>query len=147
MDGEQGGPWGSALSVNEFSAIREVGFEPVGQVFGAAVYYLATVTVVSCPGTTAAGYQLPGASPGALPGALPGASPGAAAASGRSLVSGFPGTAAGLAQRLYEGRRTAIERMTVECADLGGHGGRQADAQAHRLSVRPHSTIMHQNGA
>jgi uncharacterized protein YbjQ (UPF0145 family) len=122
MDGEHGGPWGSALSVNEFSAIREVGFEPVGQVFGAAVYYLATVTGVSCPGTTAAGYQLPGASPGALPGALPGASPGAAAASGRSLVSGFPGTAAGLAQRLYEGRRTAIERMTVECADLGGHG-------------------------
>jgi uncharacterized protein YbjQ (UPF0145 family) len=110
MDGEHGGPWGSALSVNEFSAIREVGFEPVGQVFGAAVYYLATVTGVSCPGTTAAGYQLPGASPGA------------AAASGRSLVSGFPGTAAGLAQRLYEGRRTAIERMTVECADLGGHG-------------------------
>lgn len=110
MDGEQGGPWGSALSVNEFTAVREVGFEPVGQVFGAAVYYLATVTGVSCPGTTAAGYQLPGASPGA------------AEASGRSLVSGFPGAAAGLAQRLYEGRRTAIERMATECADLGGHG-------------------------
>ena len=114
MDGEQGGPWGSALSVDEFTAIREVGFEPVGQVFGAAVYYLATVTGVSCPGTTAAGYQLAGASTEA--------SPGAAEASGRSLVRGFPGAAAGLAQRLYEGRRTAIERMTAECADLGGHG-------------------------
>jgi uncharacterized protein YbjQ (UPF0145 family) len=109
-----GRPWGSALSVNEFTAVRDVGFEPVGQVFGAAVYYLATVTGVSCPGTTAAGYPLPGAPPGA-----PG---GAAEAARRSLVSGFPGAAAGLAQRLYEGRRTAIDRMAIECADLGGHG-------------------------
>ena len=30
--------WGSALSADEFAAIRSVGFEPVGQVFGAAVY-------------------------------------------------------------------------------------------------------------
>ncbi len=56
MGGEQGGAWDSGLSVNEFAAIRTVGFEPVGQVFGAAVYYLATVARVSCPGTTAAGY-------------------------------------------------------------------------------------------
>ena len=104
-----GGAWDSALSVNEFAAIRAVGFEPVGQVFGAAVYYLATVAGVSCPGTTAAGYPLPGAAPGA------------AEPSG-SLVTGFPGTAARLAQALYEGRRTAIDRMAGECADLGGHG-------------------------
>ena len=31
-----GGTWGSALSADEFAAIRSVGFEPVGQVFGAA---------------------------------------------------------------------------------------------------------------
>ena len=105
-----GGAWDSALSVNEFAAIRDVGFEPVGQVFGAAVYYLATVAGASCPGTTAAGYPLPGATPGA------------AEPSGRSLVTGFPGTAARLAQGLYEGRRTAIDRMVGECADLGGHG-------------------------
>jgi uncharacterized protein YbjQ (UPF0145 family) len=105
-----GGAWDSALSVNEFAAIRDVGFEPVGQVFGAAVYYLATVAGVSCPGTTAAGYPLPGATPGA------------AEPPGRSLVTGFPGTAARLAQGLYEGRRTAIDRMVGECADLGGHG-------------------------
>jgi uncharacterized protein YbjQ (UPF0145 family) len=105
-----GGAWDSALSVNEFAAIRDVGFEPVGQVFGAAVYYLATVAGVSCPGTTAAGYPLPGATPGA------------AEPSGRSLVTGFPGTAARLARGLYEGRRTAIDRMVGECADLGGHG-------------------------
>lgn len=32
------GTWGSALTADEFAAIRSVGFEPVGQVFGAAVY-------------------------------------------------------------------------------------------------------------
>ena len=32
------GTWGSALSTAEFAAIRSVGFEPVGQVLGAAVY-------------------------------------------------------------------------------------------------------------
>jgi hypothetical protein len=32
------GTWGSALTADEFAAVRSVGFEPVGQVFGAAVY-------------------------------------------------------------------------------------------------------------
>ena len=32
-----GGTWGSALTTQEFAAIRGVGFEPAGQVFGAAV--------------------------------------------------------------------------------------------------------------
>jgi uncharacterized protein YbjQ (UPF0145 family) len=105
------GAWDSALSVDGFAAIRSVGFEPAGQVFGAAVYYLATVAGVSCPGTTAASYPLPGASPGA---------------SGRSLGAvpggGYLGPAARLAQGIHEGRRTAIDRMAGECADLGGHG-------------------------
>jgi hypothetical protein len=30
-----GGTWGSALTTQEFAAVRSVGFEPVGQVFGA----------------------------------------------------------------------------------------------------------------
>jgi uncharacterized protein YbjQ (UPF0145 family) len=107
--GRSGGAWDSALSVSEFAVIRDVGFEPVGQVFGAAVYYLATVAGVSCPGTTSAGYPLPDAS-------------WASEASGRSLVTGFPGPAARLAQGLYEGRRAAIDRMADGCADLGGHG-------------------------
>ncbi len=80
---ETGGPWDSLLSVGEFAAIRRAGFEPAGQVFGAAVYYLATVAGVSCPGMTAS---------------LP------------------------VAQRLYEARRTALDRMATECAGLGGHG-------------------------
>jgi hypothetical protein len=32
------GMWGSALTADEFAAIHSFGFEPVGQVLGAAVY-------------------------------------------------------------------------------------------------------------
>jgi uncharacterized protein YbjQ (UPF0145 family) len=106
-----GGAWDSALPAGGFAAIRSVGFEPVGQVFGVAVYYLATVTGVSCPGTTATAYPPPGASPGA-----PGMSPGVVSG------DGYPGPAARLAQGMREGRRTAIDRMTGQCAVLGGHG-------------------------
>jgi hypothetical protein len=47
------GAWDSALRAGDFAAIRSVGFEPVGQVFGAAVYYLSTVLGAGCPGTSA----------------------------------------------------------------------------------------------
>ena len=107
-------PWDSALSVDAFAAISSVGFEPVGQVFGAAVYYLATVAGVSCPGTTAESYPLPGASrgiSGGPEGSLPAGS-----------VDGALSQAAKLAKSMYEGRQTAIHRMAGECADLGGHG-------------------------
>jgi len=46
----RGATWGSVLSVDAFAAIRSVGFEPVGQIFGAAVYPLAATEAVSCPG-------------------------------------------------------------------------------------------------
>jgi uncharacterized protein YbjQ (UPF0145 family) len=92
--------WGSVLSVNAFAAIRSVGFEPVGQVFGAAGYPLTATAAVSCPG--AATHSL-----------IPGA-PG--------IVTGWPGSAARIAQALYDGYRTAIDRMAGECSDLGGHG-------------------------
>jgi uncharacterized protein YbjQ (UPF0145 family) len=85
--------WGSALSVDGFVAVGSVGFEPVGQVFGAAVYYLATVAGVSCPGTTGTAYPLRDSGP-----------------AGR------------LGQSLEAGRRTALDRMAGECAKLGGHG-------------------------
>ena len=96
----RGATWGSVLSVDEFAAIRSVGFEPVGQVFGAAVYPLTATAAVSCPGT--ATHSL-----------APGASP---------EVTGWRGPAARIAQALYDGRRTAIDRMAGECSDLGGHG-------------------------
>lgn len=95
-----GAAWGSVLSVKAFAAIRSVGFEPVGQVFGAAVYPLTATAAVSCPGT--ATHSL-----------VPGAS---------ATVTGWPGSAARIAQALYDGYRTAIDRMTSECSDLGGHG-------------------------
>jgi len=43
-----GGTWGSALSSAEFAAIRGAGFEPAGQVFGAAVYDAGSFTGYGC---------------------------------------------------------------------------------------------------
>jgi uncharacterized protein YbjQ (UPF0145 family) len=96
----RGTTWGSILPVNAFAAIRSVGLEPVGQVFGAAVYPLAATAAVSCPGTTAH-FPVGDATP---------------------RVKDVPGPAAQIAQALCDGHRTAIDRMTGECADLGGHG-------------------------
>jgi uncharacterized protein YbjQ (UPF0145 family) len=41
-----------------------------------------------------------------------------------TIVSGggVPGPAARIAKAQYDGRRTALDRMTAECATLGGHG-------------------------
>ena len=46
------GTWGSALTADEFAAIRSVGFEPVGQVFGAAVYDAGSARGYACPGAS-----------------------------------------------------------------------------------------------
>jgi len=104
------GAWDSVLSADGFAAVRSVGFEPAGQVFGTAVYYLSASAGVSCPGTAARHLAH---------------DPGPEAPE-RSLVTlsghGIPGPAARIAQALYAGRRTAIDRMTAECAELGGHG-------------------------
>jgi uncharacterized protein YbjQ (UPF0145 family) len=43
------GTWGSSLTSGEFAAIRSAGFEPVGQVFGAAVYAAGAASGSSCP--------------------------------------------------------------------------------------------------
>lgn len=96
----RGATWGSVLSVDELAAIGSVGFEPVGQVFGAAVYPLFATAAVSCPGT---------ATHSLVPGAP-------------MRNTGWAGSAAQIAQALYAGYRAAIERMAGECSDLGGHG-------------------------
>jgi uncharacterized protein YbjQ (UPF0145 family) len=96
----RGAAWGSVLSVDGLAAISSVGFEPVGQVFGAAVYPLTATAAVSCPGT-------------ATPSLVPGAS---------ARVTGGAGPGARIAQALYDGRRVVIDRMTGECSELGGHG-------------------------
>jgi uncharacterized protein YbjQ (UPF0145 family) len=49
------GTWGSSLTSGEFAAIRSAGFEPVGQVFGAAVYAAGAAGGSSCPAAGAPG--------------------------------------------------------------------------------------------
>ena len=54
------GAWGSALTSPEFAAVRSVGFEPVGQVFGAAVYSAGYAAGYSCSGAWgSAGDKMP----------------------------------------------------------------------------------------
>jgi uncharacterized protein YbjQ (UPF0145 family) len=100
------GTWGSALSVDEFAAIRGVGFEPAGQVLGAAVYNIGYTGGYNCPGAWA-GY-------------------GGWATPYRSVTQvsgqGGYGSFGALVATMYEARRKAISRMTAECAALGGHG-------------------------
>ena len=99
------GTWGSSLTSGEFAAIRSAGFEPVGQVLGAAVYAAGAASGSYCPaagGSPAAG--MPGPSAAQVPG------------------QGGPGSFGPLVEAMYQARRTAIDRMTIECARLGGHG-------------------------
>ena len=98
------GTWGSALTTEEFAAIRSVGFEAVGQVLGAAVYNLGFTGGYSCPGPWSSGYRGY-------------ASRTQVSSSGYSYASFAP-----LVKTMYEARRTAIGRMVEECTALGGHG-------------------------
>ncbi len=100
------GTWGSALSTDEFAAIRSAGFEPAGQVLGAAVYNLGYRGGYGCPGAWSGGFLSGGFG------------------SARTQVSGRGGWGSfgPVAQAMYAARHTAISRMTEECAALGGHG-------------------------
>jgi uncharacterized protein YbjQ (UPF0145 family) len=100
-----GSTWGSALTTQEFAAIRGAGFEPVGQVFGAAVYAAGDARGYDCPGMRGSSSAVPPAPP-------------AAGVSGR----GDRGSFGLLVQAMYQARQTAIGRMAAECAGLGGHG-------------------------
>ena len=100
-----GGTWGSALTADEFAAVRSAGFEPVGQVFGASVYSAGSASGYSCPGTWRShGDGIPPQS--------------ATQVSGQ----GGSGSFGPLVQAMYQARRNAIDRMTTECTELGGHG-------------------------
>jgi uncharacterized protein YbjQ (UPF0145 family) len=100
------GTWGSAVTSDEFAAIKAVGFDTVGQVLGAAVYNIGYAGGYACPGAWG-GYGYSAWGPGA-----------------RTQVSsrGGYGSYGPLVSTLYEARRTAIGRMVEECAELGGHG-------------------------
>jgi uncharacterized protein YbjQ (UPF0145 family) len=99
------GTWGSALTTDEFAAIRSVGFEPVGQVLGAAVYNIGWTGGYNCPGAWGSwGYGMP-----------------ARTTTQVSSRGGF-GSFAPLVQAMYEARHKALDRMVTECTELGGHG-------------------------
>jgi uncharacterized protein YbjQ (UPF0145 family) len=100
------GTWSSSLSTHEFAAIRSTGFEPAGQVLGAAVFNIGYTGGWNCPGSWAGygGFMTP--------------MRGVTAVSGQSSVGSF----GPMVQALYTARRTAIGRMEEECLELGGHG-------------------------
>ena len=98
------GTWGSALTTEEFAAIRSVGFEPVGQVLGACVYNIGYTGGYNCPGAWGSWGYVPARTTTQV--------------SGRG---GF-GSYGPLVQAMYEARHKALDRMTAECEELGGHG-------------------------
>jgi uncharacterized protein YbjQ (UPF0145 family) len=103
------GTWTSALSTNEFAAIRSVGFEPVGQVMGSAVYHVGRSGAYwgyhDCL-FQGAGYGFSFGNVGKSPVAL----------------SGQGAPSAGLVAVFEKARSTALDRMTAECRALGGDG-------------------------
>jgi uncharacterized protein YbjQ (UPF0145 family) len=111
------GTWGSALSPAEFTAIRSVGFLPVGQAFGAGVFNIRNPGSHGCPT-----YRVKVERSAYRPRAA------------RTVVSGSKGANAfgPLVRALYQARRTAIRRMAAECSALGGHG-----VVGVRLDVEP----------
>ena len=100
------GTWSSALTTDEFAAIRSVGFAPVGQVLGAAVYNVGYTGGYNCPGAWGGfgGWGTPART--------------VTQVSGR----GGWGSFGPLVQTMYDARHKAIDRMVAECAELGGHG-------------------------
>jgi uncharacterized protein YbjQ (UPF0145 family) len=106
--------WGSSLKVAEFAAISKVGFQPVGQVLGAAVWNVGDRGGEECPygvqvyrreGTTTAQSAM-------------GLVRHVQAPTGAAAI----GAARPLVAALYQARRAAISRMISECAALGGLG-------------------------
>ena len=106
------GTWGSALTSGEFAAIRSAGFEPVGQVFGAAVFGVAYGDGYSCPRISAASAKAVQAA----------SSDQHAERDGRGPEPDEDGPLGPLVRAMDQARRTAVERMTAQCAELGGDG-------------------------
>ena len=106
------GTWGSALTSGEFAAIRSAGFEPVGQVFGAAVFGVAYGDGYSCPRISASSAEaVRAASSGQRP-----------ERDGRGPETDEDGPLGPLVRAMDQARLTAVERMMAECAERGGDG-------------------------
>src|SRR3984957_4556257 len=106
------GTWGSSLTSGEFAAIRSVGFEPVGQVFGAAVFGVAYGEGYSCPRTSASSLDAAGAPP----------SDQHQETDGQGAERDDQGPLGPLVRAMDQARRTAVERITAQCVQLGGDG-------------------------
>jgi uncharacterized protein YbjQ (UPF0145 family) len=106
--------WGSSLGVSEFAVISKVGFHPVGQVLGAAVWNVGDTGGEECPYGVQV-YRREGTTTGQS--AL-GMIRHVQAPQGAAAI----GSARPLVSALYQARRTAISRMISECAALGGLG-------------------------
>ncbi|WP_266913789.1 heavy metal-binding domain-containing protein [Streptomyces sp. NBC_00086] len=93
-----GNTWDSALSSEEFAAIKGVGFEPVGQVLGTAVFNIGYTGVWGCPGawSVAGGAKVPS--------------------------SMWASSLSQLVRTMYSARRLALARAVAECRALGGDG-------------------------
>jgi uncharacterized protein YbjQ (UPF0145 family) len=99
------GTWGSALTSDEFAAIRSVGFEPAGQVLGACVYSIGFTGGYACPGAWGSwGYGAP------------------VRTTTQVSSRGGYGSYGPLVKAMYEARHKALDRMSAECEALGGHG-------------------------
>src|SRR5215475_14125422 len=127
------GTWDSAVSAGEFAAIKSVGFTPVGQVFGAAVYQVGSPGGTVCPtyGWDSATHRATARQAKVL-------------STGRDVFG--PLVKAG-----YEVRRSAIARMAAECSALGVHGvvgmSLTADQQrGGRLECTATGTAVHAPG-
>ncbi|MET8810165.1 heavy metal-binding domain-containing protein [Streptomyces sp. NPDC004546] len=110
------GTWSSALSTGEFAALRAVGFEPVGQVMGSAVYHV---------GRSGRYWGYHDCLYGGIQYAF-------SSAPAPIALSGSGAPSAGLVEVLDRARRSALDRMTAECSALGGDG-----VVAAQLTVAP----------
>lgn len=115
------GTWSSALSTPEFAAIKSAGFEPAGQVLGAAVYNL------GYRGYGGYGYGCPSGMAFTTYNRMVAWQPGFTALSSAGNQTPY----GALVRTLYNARRKAINRMAAECSGLGGHG-----VVGVRLSIR-----------
>ncbi|MEV7585368.1 heavy metal-binding domain-containing protein [Streptomyces erythrochromogenes] len=107
-----GPTWDSALSGEEFTAIGGVGFEPVGQVLGTAVFNIGYTGVWGCPGRWAVtddGKPVPS--------------------------SRWAPSLSQLVRTMYAARRSALARAVAECGALGGDGIVGVDLQVGEFAA------------
>jgi uncharacterized protein YbjQ (UPF0145 family) len=110
------GTWGSALTSDEFAAIRGVGFDPVGQVFGAAVYSVGH-DGYRCPAT----WRTP-AEAKPVQGEQAHREPTERKPATQVSGPGDSGSFGPLVRAMGLARQTAMARLVTECRQLGGHG-------------------------